>query len=259
VKGPKRQIQSVKRATDILNLFIDESRPLGITDFSRRLGLPKATISGIVSTLVSAGFLEKYPFTAKYRLGPQLFHLGMKCTTNTDLVAVVRTWLERLCLQFNLPVNMGMLINGSIKLVVRIEPGNRYTVFPQGGLVIPLHTTSLGKTLMSYLDTDKRDLILDGYQFEKLTGNSITDREGYLEELAQVKSSGISFDNEETIVGMTAIGGPMFNQNGEVIAAFSIAGCTLSVTKNRNAIIEAVRYTSLQVSKQLGVPDKTFS
>jgi len=252
MKGPRRQIQSIKRATDILDLFMDENKPLGITDFSKRLGLPKATISGIVSTLTDAGFLEKYPFTAKYRLGPHLLQLGMKCTTNTDLVAVVRTWLERLCLQFNEPVNMGMLINGSVKLVVRVEPGNRYTVFPQSGLVVPLHTTSLGKTLLAHLDPDKRDRLLDGYQFEKLTRNSITDRDSFLEELAQVKTSGISFDNEETLIGLTAIGGPMVNHNAEVIGAFAVSGDTYSVTKNRNAIIEAAKYTSYQVSKQLG-------
>jgi DNA-binding IclR family transcriptional regulator len=252
MKETKRQIQSVKRATDILNLFLDENKPLGITDFSKLLGLPKATISGIVTTLVDTGFLEKYPFTAKYRLGPQLLQLGMKCTANTDLVAIGRTWLERLCMQFKEPVNMGMLINNKVKLVTRIEPGSRYMVFPQAGLIIPLHTSSIGKTLMAYMDPEKRDRLLAGYAFERLTSNTITDRNSYLEELKQVKASGVSFDNEETIIGLAAIGGPMINHKAEIVGAFAVSGDAGMMLKNRNAIIEAVKYTSNRISDQLG-------
>ena len=47
----KRLIQSIKRASDILGIFIQEKRTMGITDFSSRLHLPKTTISSIVQTL----------------------------------------------------------------------------------------------------------------------------------------------------------------------------------------------------------------
>jgi DNA-binding IclR family transcriptional regulator len=57
--GEKRLIQSIKRASDILELFLSEKKPIGITDFSKRLGLAKTTVSSIVVTLDALGFLEK--------------------------------------------------------------------------------------------------------------------------------------------------------------------------------------------------------
>nr|HPO47215.1 helix-turn-helix domain-containing protein [Spirochaetota bacterium] len=73
----KRLIQSIKRASDILGIFIQEKRTMGITDFAARLNLPKTTISSIVQTLEALKFLEKDHITSKYRLGPALFQLGM--------------------------------------------------------------------------------------------------------------------------------------------------------------------------------------
>lgn len=251
IKG-KRLIQSIKRASDILALFIDEKKPLGITDFSRKLGLPKTTIASIAATLLGIGYLEKDPFTGKYRLGPQIFQLGMKFATNTDLVTIARVWMERLCFQFMEPVNMGMLVGDKAMIVMRIEPENRYMVFPQAGSVIPFHTTCIGKTLLAYMDNEKRESILTGYSFNQLTPNTITTRKLFLKELDQVKNTGVAYDNQESIQGLAGIGGPIFNHTGTVVAAYAITGNSENIGRKKDNIVESVRITTQQVSAQLG-------
>lgn len=253
MKQGKRLIQSIKRASDILALFIDEKKSLGITEFSKRLGLAKTTIASIVATLEAIGYLEKDPFTSKYRLGPQLFQLGMKCATNMDLVTIGRAWMERLCFQFMEPVNLGMLVGDKVTIVMRIEPENRYMVFPQAGSVIPMHSTCIGKMLIAHMDSAKRDLLLADHRFEKLTPNTITTRKRFLKELELVRTSGVSFDNQESINGLAGIGGPIFNHTGVIIAAFAITGNPDNIAKRRKDIIEAVKFTSQQVSIQLGL------
>jgi DNA-binding IclR family transcriptional regulator len=252
MKKEKRLIQSIKRASDTLALFIDEKKSLGITEFSKRLGLPKTTVAGIVSTLEALGYLEKDPFTSKYRLGPTLFQLGMKYATNMDLVTIARAWMERLCFQFMEPVNVGMLVGDKVTIVMRIEPENRYMVFPQAGSVIPLHSTCIGKMLIAHMEQAKRDVLLAGYGFEQFTSNTITTHAPFLEELEKVRTSGVSFDNQESINGLAGIGGPIFNHTGTVIAAFAITGNPDNIAKRRESIIEAVKFTAHQVSAQLG-------
>jgi IclR family transcriptional regulator, KDG regulon repressor len=252
MKKEKRLIQSIQRASDVLSLFIDEKKPIGITEFSKKLGLPKTTIAGIVSTLEAIGYLEKDPITGKYRLGPQLFQLGMKYATNMDLVTIARAWMERLCFQFMEPVNVGMLVGDKVTIVIRIEPENRYMVFPQAGSIIPTHSTCIGKAILAYMDPVKRDLLLKYYGFERLTSNTITSRDRFLDEIELVRSSGVSFDNQESINGLAGIGGPIFNHTGLVVAAFAITGNPENIAKRRENIIEAVKFTSQQVSSQLG-------
>ncbi len=248
----KRLIQSIKRATDILSIFIQEKRTMGITDFAARLSLPKTTISSIVQTLEALQFLEKDHITSKYRLGPALFQLGMKYATNMDLVIIARAWMERLCFQFMEPVNVGMLVGDKVIIVLRVEPENRFMVFPQAGSVIPVHTTCIGKLLYAHMPPEERNDILQNYPFEKLTENSIDERGRFLIELDRVKKEGIAFDNEESIVGLAGIGGPIFNYTGQAVAGFVITGKAENIRKQREKMINAVRYTSSQVSAQLG-------
>lgn len=247
-----RLIQSIKRASDILDIFIGEKRAMGITEFAKRLKLPKTTIAGIVQTLESLGYLERDPLTSKFRLGPALFQLGMKYATNMDLVIIARAWMERLCFQFMEPVNIGMLVGDKAVVVLRVEPENRFMVFPQAGSVIPLHTTCIGKILCAHMDDSRRDEILSEYPFERLTSNSIDSSKAFLKELSRVRESGIAFDNQESINGLAGVGGPIYNFTGQVIAAFALTGKAETIQRRREEIVTAVRYTSHQISTQLG-------
>ena len=251
----KRLIQSIKRASDILELFLNEKKPIGITDFSRRLGLAKSTVSSIVVTLDALGFLEKEHLTGRYRLGPQIFQLGMKCATSMDVVTLGRAWIERLCFQFMEPVNVGLVVGDKVTIIMRIEPENRYMVFPEAGSVIPAHSTSIGKMLFAYMDSKRRDEILKDYSFDILTSNTIGTKKRFLEELQQVKRDGISYDRQESINGLAGIGGPIFNHTGTLIAAFSLSGNPKTIEKKKNDIIPAIRFTSRQISSQLGCPE----
>ncbi len=248
----KRLIQSITRATDILGLFNDESGPLGITEIAGRLELSKTTVAGLVSTLQAVGYLEKDPFSGKYRLGPEIFRLGVRYAANIDVITLGRAWIERLCFQFRQPVNVGMLVGDKVFLMFRKEPDDNYMTFPQAGAVLPAHSTCIGKAIFAYMDADKRSRILKDYEFERLTANTISDMPTYLQELEKVRESRISFDNEETLIGLCGIGGPIFNHQGTVIAGFVISGDPAIIRDNRNSMIEAVHFTSQQVSRQLG-------
>lgn len=251
----RRLIQSIKRASDILDLFLIEKKPIGITEFSRRLGLAKTTVSSIAGTLDALGFLEKDHMTGRYRLGPHIFQLGMRCATGMDVITLGRAWIERLCFQFMEPVNVGMLVGDKVTIIMRTEPGNRYMVFPEAGSVIPVHSTSIGKTLLAYMDEEKREAILKDYRFEKFTPQTINTKKAFLKELEQVRRDGISHDRQESINGLAGIGGPIFNHEGALIAAFAISGNPENILKREQEMASAVRFTSRQISSQLGCPD----
>jgi DNA-binding IclR family transcriptional regulator len=102
------------------------------------------------------------------------------------------------------------------------------------------------------MDEEKRDSLLAGYNFERFTPNTIGNRESFLAELKKVREAGVSFENEESISGLVGIGGPIFNNRGEAVAAFVLSGNPQTMTERRQEIVEAVKFTSRQVSSQLG-------
>ena len=51
-----KSILSLVKAGKILELFLDEERSLGITEFSKALEMPKATVQNLASTLEDMGY-----------------------------------------------------------------------------------------------------------------------------------------------------------------------------------------------------------
>lgn len=250
---PKRLIQSIKRSSDILELFLKEKKPLGITEFSQRLSLSKNTIQSIVNTLVGLNYLERDRNTKKYRLGPMLFRLGIVYAESIDFINQSRVWLERLCYKFNIPVNVGILSYDKVIVLARIEPAmGFFMASSRTGSFMPALNSSLGKMLYAFMDKQKLQEIIDSLKLESYTDKSITSPKAFMKELEQIRKDMVSFDNEELLKGTACIAGPIFNQNREILAAFSVAGEADVIYKNKKSIIDEIKYTSMEISKMFG-------
>lgn len=70
-------VQSVNRAIAILSLFTNRCPHLGITKISDEFSLPKATVRGLVRTLLNAGYLQQDQETKKYQLGLKIDEMGI--------------------------------------------------------------------------------------------------------------------------------------------------------------------------------------
>ena len=247
-----KSILSLVKAGKILELFLDEDKSLGITEFSKALQMPKATVQNLVSTLEDMAYLEKDPMTLKYRLGPVLFQLGMKYANSMDLTMIARVWLEKLCTQYGEMSQAGIMMGDKLTIVMKVEHETTYMVFPQPGSVIPVHSSSLGKVLLAYMSRSRRERVLACCEFTKFTEHTITDKGDFIKELEKVKKAGIGFDLEETVSGLSCVAGPVFNNNGDCIAAVSLSGNAFKIANRRDEIINAVKYVGSRVSEQMG-------
>ncbi len=247
-----KSILSLIKAGKILELFLVEEKSLGITEFSRALDMPKATVQNLASTLEDMGYLEKDPMSMKYRLGPMLFQLGMKYATSMDLTMIARIWLEKLCTQYGEMAQAGIMMGEKLTVIMKVEADSNYMVFPQPGSVIPVHSSSLGKVLLAYMTVSRRDRILAKCEFTRFTEHTIPDRDGFIRELDKVKKTGVGFDIEETISGLSCIAGPVFNNSGDCIAAVSLSGNAYKIENKRDEIINAVKYVGSRISEQMG-------
>ena len=79
----------------------------------------------------------------------------------------------------------------------------------------------------------------------------------FLKEIKAVKKGRIGFENQESVTGMAGIGAPLMNHTGQVIAAFAVTGNAENIMKQKEKIIEAVQYTSRELSCLLGYRQKT--
>ena len=87
----------------------------------------------------------------------------------------------------------------------------------------PMHSTSLGKAILSHLPAEEARIMLDQRPLVKLTPNTITTPAQLERHLAEVRSRGYAVDNEETEEGARCLGSAIGGRHGP-IAAISISG-----------------------------------
>lgn len=244
-------IQSVVRATEILQCFSSASTELGIKEISNNMGLSKSTIYGLVNTLTACGFLEQNIDSKKYRLGIKLFELGMQVYENMDLRNEAKPYCEALSLKHDSTVHLAANYSDKIVYVDKVNAPSAPIVYSQVGKNAPFYCTGVGKAVASYLsDADLKKLI-EKTDIRSFTSKTITDVPQLKKEFEMTRRRGYSIDNEEIEWGLYCVAAPIFNHLSFPIAAVSISGPKIKLS-NLKLIATDVRHTALEISIRMG-------
>lgn len=252
-KKPNQLIKSLDRALNILELIVQSENGLGVTEISRKLDIHKSTVYRLLDTLKFRGYLEKNEDNHKYRTGMKLFELGSKAINDIDSRIRVRPYLEELMKKTKETVHLGILDFGEIIYLDKVESTETIRMYSQVGKRAPVHSTSLGKTIMAHLPRQKVLEILNEKDLIAKTENTITDLDKFLVHLEKVRKQGYAVDDEEQEKDMRCIAGPIFNHKGDIIASFSISAPISRMTSQRLEILSklVVEY-SAKMSRSLG-------
>ena len=81
-------VQSIDRAFAVLRSLT--SGPAGVTEIADRVGLPKSTVSRLLSTLEELGAVEQVAAGGDYRVGWAMLELAAAARPGRSLVSVAR-------------------------------------------------------------------------------------------------------------------------------------------------------------------------
>lgn len=249
--APYFMIQSVDRTLMILQCFIQERRELGVSEVARQLKLNKSVVHRLMLTLLSHGYLEQLKNTDKYMVGPKAFELGSVFTNSTSLVDEGKKVLIELVDRIGFTAHLAILEKDSVLYLVNVEPDHMKYLFGAVGQRRPVYNTALGKSLTAWLPEEKIRKVLEKCTFEKMTDNTITSLEAFLEELERVRQLGFSVDNEEASFGVRCFAAPIRNKDGDVVAAISVSGYGVTADK-MNEFGITVKNLASQLSRRIG-------
>lgn len=246
-------IQSVARAARILKALGSEQARLGVTELAERIGLAKATVYGLLRTLEAHQFVEQDLETGKYRLGPALLQLGNAFLDNHELRARSLLWAESLASRAREAVYVGVLYGPSVLIVHHVFRPDDSVQILEVGAAIPWHACALGKAMVAFLDPDERKELLDG-GLPRLTGQTLTDPEVLVGELARIAREGIAVEDQEAILGEAGIASPLFDHHGAVVGAIGLAGPVEHLLPGAAApdLLAAVKEAARGLSRELG-------
>jgi IclR family acetate operon transcriptional repressor len=103
---------------------------------------------------------------------------------------------------FDKTVNVGILADGEVLYVDIMESAQGLRMAAAVGARHPVHSTALGKAILSALPGSEARELLTGYRRAALTPKTIVGLEALMDELAVTADRGYSIDDEEQELGV---------------------------------------------------------
>jgi DNA-binding IclR family transcriptional regulator len=219
----RKSIGSVQRALDILNLFDKVHVELGNAEIAKLMDLPTGTAAGLIYTLRINNYLDQNPANRKYRLGLKLAERAAVLLDQLDLRKVAAPYLEELRDWCGESVNLAIRDGNEVVYIERMFGDHSLGIRSELGRRGPLHSTALGKAMVSFLPESEQQKLILVYDFYPVTPYTITDREIFIRELESINQRGYSVDEQENELWGRCVGAPILNRFGYPIAAISIS------------------------------------
>lgn len=155
------EVSALARGLTLLRTIAEHKEALGHSDLARLTGIPKATVSRLVATLVSHNHLRQQRHSDRYELAPGVLDLGNAYLRNFDLRTSIRPFLAELAEFSGATVHLAVRDRYDMVLIDTVRPDSGM-IFSRLDIGARLNvcTSAIGRAYLHILPPDERaDLI----------------------------------------------------------------------------------------------------
>lgn len=207
------------RVLRILELIDKSIGGISLSEISATLELPQGTISPILKTLLSLGYIRQEKNL--YKIDSRLYELGLSYAGENNALSVIRRQMHDIVDEVGEICQMGVLRGHDVYYLLKENANNFIQINTTVGMRFPAHITGLGKALLSDMSDEEIRSFYKGYEFKAYTPKSILDVDSLIEQLKKVRKNGYAYENEESTPDICCVAVPL-EQNGHICAAMSV-------------------------------------
>lgn len=212
--------QSVGKALQILVQL--GAGPANLDQLAAALDVHKTTVLRLLRTLAEQHFVFR-DGSHHYHLGARIHELSSRGLEQREVRGIAAPHLIAFNRAHGRTTHLSERIGTEIVYIDKLESHDHVRMASRVGLRAPLHSTAAGKVLLADLPRDELDPILGELTLPRITPNTITDRAGFLAELAAVRAQGWAHDREENEPSINCIAAPVRSAAGHTVAAVSVS------------------------------------
>ncbi len=245
--------QSLTRALTLLERLSESDTGMHLTDLSYQLGMPAATVHRLLSTFEELDFVEQDPDEGSWFIGLKAFTVGNAFLKRRDFVASARPYMNALVDECGETVNLGVIDDGEVVFISQVESQEVMRMIVRLGSRSPIHASGVGKAMLANMPEQRVTRILQQRGLARYTDHTIDSPATLRDELKQVRQQGYALDDEEHAVGLRCVAAPIFDENGQALAAISLSGPKARIVDGRlGEMGNAVRQTAAEITRELG-------
>lgn len=217
-KGGGR-VRALERGLHIIKCFDVEHPSWSIADLGRAVGLHSATTRRLVKTLQSESILTMDPDSGQYRLGAALLPLTYLARSQDQLVRVAQPILERIAARTGETVGLAIWTDRGVLLVYGITTPRFFKPVLTPGQVSTQYGSTHSKIFLAFGPEERLSKLTLGERGPTMTLAELADLR---EELNKIRETGIAYDIEERSKEVCAVGVPVRDAVGEVVASIAV-------------------------------------
>ncbi len=216
--------QAVDRAAGLLLVVLESPQPPSFGELQEASGLAKSTLSRLLSSLERHALISRAE-DGTVRPGGALTRFAHSRRPTDELIEVTRAFMVELSEATGETINLAVLDGTEVEQISQIDCTYLIGGVKSGDLKVPLHASALGKVFLAY------GAELPPGRLRKISTRTITSRDRLREDLQRVRERGWALADSELEPGLIAVAAPVFSAGGDVVAAISISGPTLRMTR----------------------------
>jgi IclR family transcriptional regulator, KDG regulon repressor len=254
----QNNIKSLAKSLDILKLFLDSrNNDLSLTEIATASKLTKSTVSRIVSTLTSAGYLKQKEKRGKYSLGTIFLSFSGVIKNKIAIRKVAIPYLNELNRTTGESVVFSVWNGDGVALVETFNQVNDIKeplkVSPAEGNILPLHASSMGKIILASMSDEEVGKYFTEGNIVHFTPNTITDINEMRNQLIIVRKEGVAFDDEEYHIGIRGIAAGLKDVDGKIIGSIGVVAPSVRFTRSKlRELAPIVKKYALDISAEEG-------
>ena len=217
-------VQSLGRAFAILEEIARHREGVGLADLSKLVGLHNSTTFHLAKTMVSLGYIRREKDSKRYRVGRLLFALAASALDEIEMVNVATPALEDLSRETGESSHFAVRMGDAVVVIARTSGPGAFHLTDRVGVLRPAHCTALGKVILASLRQDQLERFLARVELKPSTAHTITESPVLLREIAEIRRSGIAYDDGEFNLEVRCVAVPVKDFTGQIIGALGISG-----------------------------------
>lgn len=239
---------SPERVLAILEMFERERRPLSLKELSEYCQIPPSTCHSLVQTLLKHSYL--YNTGRRKDLYPtrKLYDIGVVVVANDLILQRLEPAMQTLRQSTRETIILGKRHKDDVLYLEVLEGPQTVRYSAKVGELKPLHSTCIGKTILSGLPPEEVRRWLADHPPEKVTENTITSYARLMDNLQEGKKLGYFTTRGENVPDVSAVAVPL-SINAEPFG-LAVAGPSHRIDARFEEIIRDLRETQKSLLDQ---------
>jgi DNA-binding IclR family transcriptional regulator len=245
-------VKSVRKAMDLLDVLSDARRPLRVGEIAAKLSMSASAVSRLVATLTKGALVHQDEETGRCYLGLGLTVLGANALGRRAIDRIALPIMDELANRVRGYVSLSRLARGKVVFMRALpSPLSQHGV----NLVVaaPVHACASGKILCRDLTAAEILELIKSQGMDPVTTHTIAQPAQFIAAVEAGRADGFAIDDQESAYNLCHIACPIFNHNGNVVAALSGGGALEDFQWSElPTLIQALSHGSLRISRELG-------